>query len=70
MARMMTRIRACYGCYYGWYHGMTMVAAMVDTMGLLWLIPWDCYDWYHEIAMIAAMIVAIVDVMMLEIDEG
>ena len=27
-----------YGCCYGWYHGMAMVAAMVGTMGLLWLL--------------------------------
>ena len=45
MARIITRIRACYGCYYGWYHGMTMVAAMiiamVAVMGWLLLLPWE-----------------------------
>ena len=53
-----------YDCCYDWYHGIAMVAAMVDIMGLLWLLPWlvswDCYgcyyNWYHEIAMVAAMI--------------
>ena len=51
MARMMTRIRACYGI------------AMVGAMGwlwlllwlLLWLVPWDDYGWCHGMAIVAAM---------------
>ena len=61
----------CYGCCYGWYRGMTVVVAMVGTMGwlwlLLWLVPWDdygcCYGWYHGMTMVAAMVVAMVGVM-------
>ena len=41
MARIITRIRDCYGCYYDYYYGccygMAMVAtiiiAMIATMG-------------------------------------
>ena len=33
----------------------TMIIAMVDAMGLLWLLSWDCYGCYHGIAMVAIM---------------
>ena len=32
-----------------------MVVAMVGAMGLLWLLPWDCYGCCHGIAMVVAM---------------
>ena len=32
MARIMTRIPACYGYYYDWCHEIAMVAAMVVAM--------------------------------------
>ena len=33
----------CYGCCYDWYHGIAMIATMIDVMGLLWLMPWNGY---------------------------
>ena len=59
MARIITRIRACHGCYYGCCYGNSMVVAMIVVMGLLWLllwlVSWDCYDWYYGIAMVGVM---------------
>ena len=34
---------------------------MVASMGLLWLMPWNCYNCSHEIAMIATMAMAIIE---------
>ena len=46
MARIMSRILNIV-IYY---------IAMVDIMGLLWLLPWDGYGCYHGMAMVAAMV--------------
>ena len=48
-----------------------MVVAMVGAMGLLWLLPWDCYDCCYGIAMVATMVVAIIAAMIVDgINEG
>ena len=33
-----------------------MIVAMVNAMGLLWLMSWDCYDCYHGITINVAMV--------------
>ena len=52
MTRIITRIRACYGCYYDWCHGIAMVAAMIIAMVATMVV-----------AMVATMIVAMVSAM-------
>ena len=49
MTRIITRIRACYDCYYNWCHEIAIIAAMVIAIVAAMVI-----------AMVAAMVIAMV----------